>query len=175
VVSAGDALLRTDTDIHPPIGYVFTPYGDVPLARMNVSATVEPAPSEQAPPPSVPPPPQPESLPGFTGVGPASTRLSLRSGAIPVTLRCPDGTAGGCAGRTTLTTRRGVRLGCARFSIAAGRGERVRISASRAGRRLLHRRRLVRADQTITTRDATGRSTTTVTAVTIRRARGDAA
>jgi hypothetical protein len=52
---------------------------------------------------------------------------------------------------------------------------RVRVRVSRACRRLLHGLRRVRAKQTITANDATGRSTTTVTVVTIRRIRGDGA
>ena len=123
-----------------------------------------------------PPPPassSPTPLPTpvtFAGVKLISTRLSFGGRFITLRLSCPAGTVGGCSGRTKLTARRRA-LGRASFSIGAGRQGKVRVRASRAGRRLLRRADRLRAKDTNTARDGAGVSKTTAAAVTIRNRR----
>jgi hypothetical protein len=168
LVASGDALLRTGTDIRPGIGYTFMPYGDVPLARLNVSATVEPVRAPDVPPAASTPAPQPRpAAPAFRGVTLVSTRASWSGRSLPLHLGCPEGTAGGCSGRVELSAWPRAALGRARFSIAPGAEERVRVRVSRAGRTLLLRASRLRAKATSVAHDGAGRSTTTVVALTI--------
>jgi hypothetical protein len=169
LVAPGDTLLRTDTGIDPPVGTTFTRYGDVPLARLNVSATVGLAPS---PPPRSPSPSPAATTPdAFAGAKLVSTRLHSGGRFVTLRLRCPAGTVGRCAGHTRLSARRqaaAVNLGKARFSSAPGRQSSIRIRMSAAGRRLLAGVRRLGATATTAAHDEAGRSRTTVAAVTIR-------
>jgi hypothetical protein len=116
------------------------------------------------------PPAQP-----FAGVELLSRKLTYVRRAIPVVLRCPAGTAGGCSGRIVLTarsrpkSRRRVTVGRAAFSIAPGSRTRVKVGVTRAGRRLLDRATRLPALAVNASRDAAGQSKTTRPAVTIRR------
>jgi hypothetical protein len=168
LVAAGDTLLRTDTGIDPPVGTTFTPYGDVAMARLNVSATVDLAP---APLPAPSPSPAATTPDGFAGAKLVSTRLHSGGRFVTLRLRCPAGTVGGCAGRTRLSARRqaaAVTLGKAVFSSAPGGRTSVRIRMSAAGRRLLATVRRLGATATTAAHDEAGRSRTTVAVVTIR-------
>jgi hypothetical protein len=120
--------------------------------------------------------PSPSTTPPFPGVKLASGKLTYARGRLTVRLTCPAGTSGRCSGRTTLTARRPtsarrVRLGRARFSIAAGTRAKVQIRVTRAGRRLLRRASRLRGRAVNLARDGAGRSTSTTTAVTIRHRR----
>jgi hypothetical protein len=166
LVTPGDTLLRTDAGIDPPVGLTFTPYGDVPLARLNVSATVDLAPA--------PPPRSPSraatTRAAFAGAKLVSTRLHRGGRFVTLKLRCPAGTVGRCAGRTRLSARRraaAVNFGKAAFSSAPGRQTSIRIRTSAAGRRLLAAVGRLRATATTVAHDEAGRSKTTVAVVTI--------
>ena len=103
-----------------------------------------------------------EGAPGGSGarstVSLASRRLRLgRRGVVSVRLRCGAG-SGSCRGRLTLSrvVRRGpggrarlVRLGAARFDLAAGSTGRARVRLSRRALRLLARRARVRVAVTL--------------------------
>jgi hypothetical protein len=140
---------------------------------------------------SPPPPPTPPAAPSassstsqiatsppwaFAGVRLVSTRLSFGGRFVTLRLSCPAGTVGSCSGRTKLSAWRRsssrpastVTLGRAAFSIAPGGQAKVRVRVSRAGRRLLSRVRRLRGRDVNAARDGTGRSKTTVAAVTIR-------
>jgi hypothetical protein len=168
LVAAGDTLLSTDTGIDPPVGTTFTPYGDMPLARLNASATVDLAP---APPPRPPSPSRAAATrDAFAGATLVSTRLHSRGRFVTLRLRCPAGTVGRCAGHTRLSARRqaaAVNLGKARFSGAPGRQTRIRIRMPAAAARLLTAVRRLGATATTATHDDSGRSRSTVAAVTI--------
>jgi hypothetical protein len=118
-----------------------------------------------------PPPPVIAPASGFAGVRLVSRTLSFTGRAVTLKLRCPAGTAGGCAGTTRLTARR-VRLGRARFAIPAGHARTVKVRVSRAGRRLLARSRRVAGRDASAARDGTGHARTTTARVTISRRRG---
>jgi hypothetical protein len=133
------------------------------------------APAPPAPVPATPAAPGPSPAPGFAGVALSSTRLTLTRGFVTLRLSCPAETAGPCSGSTRLTAaaRRSaarVRLGRASFSIAPGKQARVRVRVSRAGRRLVSRKRRLSARARNVAHDAAGVSRTTVAAVTIRKA-----
>jgi hypothetical protein len=120
------------------------------------------------------PTPTTTSTQAFAGVRLVSTRLRFARRFITAKLTCPAATVGRCSGRTKLTARRRrtssrVTLGRATFSIAAGQQARVRVRATRAGRRRLAGVRRLRARARNAARNAAGESKTTVAAVTIRR------
>lgn len=101
----------------------------------------------------------------FTGVSLAGHRAKVRRGRARVPLRCPA-TSGGCSGRLTLTARAGttaasVKLGSARFKLAAGVKRTVKVPLTRRATRLLATRRRLRARARIVARDAAGQSKTT--------------
>ena len=114
---------------------------------------------------------------GFPGVRLVSTRLTFGGKSIALKLSCSAGIVGHCSGRTTITARRprpgrgndgAVRLGRARFSIAAGQQARVTLRVSRAGRQLLREVRRLRGSAKSAASDDAGHSKTTATKVTIR-------
>jgi hypothetical protein len=133
--------------------------------------------SHSQPTPTSPPTPLPVPSPTFAGVKLVSTGLAYAGRAITVRLRCPATTVGHCSGKTKLTARRPagartastVSLGRATFSIAAGKQAKVRVRASRTGRRLLRRVLLVRARVRNAAHDGVGQTRTTAAKVTIRR------
>jgi hypothetical protein len=148
---------------------------------------------EFVPPPSAPPPspgdPTPPTPPagggtpaspvgGFAGVKLISSALTLKRGFVVVKLSCPARTAGRCAGVTKLSARRKragsraaatVKLGRARFSIAAGGRAKLKVRVSRPGQRLFAHRRRLRGRAATAAHDATGLSKTTSSRVTIRK------
>src|SRR5262249_45966674 len=113
----------------------------------------------------------------FAGVTLASRTLTLSGRSVKVTLRCPAGTNGRCAGQLTLTAhgartalRRAyaVRLGRASLAIAAGRQVTIRVPVSRAGLAMLKNARRLGGDAAISASDGAGRSKTTAAALTIK-------
>jgi hypothetical protein len=115
---------------------------------------------------------------GFAGVKLVSTALTLKRGLVTVKLSCPAATAGRCTGRTKLTARRKragssavatVKLGRARFSIAAGGQKKLKVRVSRAGRRMFAHKRRLRGWAASAAHDAAGLSKTTSSRVTIRK------
>jgi hypothetical protein len=114
----------------------------------------------------------------FAGVTLASRTLPFSGRYIKVTLRCPAGTAVGCAGQAKLTARHGrtaarrvytVKLGHASFTIAAGKQFTVRVWVSRSGLALYRGVRRLRARATVSARDGADQSNTTTAVVTIKR------
>lgn len=103
-----------------------------------------------------------------------SSKLKLQSRKrVTVSLACPAGVAT-CTGRLTLKTASKVRvgakrsvvtLGTAKYSVAAGKSGRVRVSLTAKGRALMRRSKSVRVR--ITVAPATGTAKTKV--VTLRR------
>jgi hypothetical protein len=112
------------------------------------------------------------STQAFAGVRLVSTKLSLVAGRfITLRLSCPAGAAGRCSGRTKLTARGSSRItiGRATFSIPAGGQAKVKVRATRAGRRLLQRVHRLRGRATNAAHTDSGASKTVVAGVTIRR------
>jgi hypothetical protein len=118
----------------------------------------------------------------FAGVKILSKAASVRRGRARIRVRCPVGAASICTGTLRLRTagkvrlRRGARrrvvaLGRKRFSIPVGRTARVSVKLSRAGRRLLKKRRKLKARARAVATDAFGKGGTTNRRVTLRRPR----
>ncbi|HET8949611.1 MAG TPA: hypothetical protein VFN44_03845 [Solirubrobacteraceae bacterium] len=149
---------------------------DIGADEFFVAPAAVPGPGDETPTTAASPattatPAAPAATPAFAGVTLVSRRLSFGARSITLRLSCPAATVGRCSGTTRLSARRRA-LGRASFSIAAGRQAEVRLSVSRAGRRLLDRVRRIRATGITAAHDGTGRSTTTAAAVTIRRRKG---
>lgn len=140
---------------------------DPPVDRGGAS------PGEQGPPADVEP-----------VVIPRQTAAVGRSGVVSVRVVCPPD-AGACRGavelvllkgavraRTRVTAAgaspKGVKIGGARFSAAAGEKPIVRIRLNRRGRRRVLRRRHTRCRLVVRTRSAGGRVATTSRTITLR-------
>jgi hypothetical protein len=91
-------------------------------------------------------------------------------GRVAVTLACPAGEPGDCAGTLTIKTAgrvraarkaRRVKLGSARFTIAPGTSRRIAVKLSRSNRRLVRRLARVRVNLVVTARDQAGNRATT--------------
>ena len=121
-----------------------------------------------APPSVVAPAPIPQNA--FAGVTLASKRLAATRKAVALKVSCPAATVGPCSGRATLKARR-ARLGRATFTVASGSQATVKVTLTRAGRRLLRGTGRLRAKVRAEARDGAGAAVTTLTAVTIRRHR----
>jgi hypothetical protein len=92
----------------------------------------------------------------FAGVGFGARTASVsRSGSARVALTCPAG-SGGCSGRLTLSAAKHMQLGSARFRIAAGSTRNVTVKLSKAARKLLARKRKLRARAVVAASDAAG-------------------
>ena len=111
----------------------------------------------------------------FAGVTIRSRSATERKGAVGIALACPAATAGRCAGTLSLTAAapakrraRRVKLGSARFSIAAGKRATVTVKLSHGGLALLHSRHALKATATAAAKDAAGASKTTTASVTLK-------
>jgi hypothetical protein len=93
-------------------------------------------------------------LPAFKGVSlPTKKARADKKGRVSVKVKCPAGAVVKCKGKLSLTTkikikRKGrptktktVKLGSAKFSIAAGKSKTLRVKLSKANRRLLKARK----------------------------------
>jgi hypothetical protein len=97
----------------------------------------------------------------FAGVGFGARTASVnRSGSARVALTCPAG-SGGCSGKLTLTAAKHTQLGSARFRITAGSSRNVSVKLTKAGRKLLARKRKLRARAVVAASDAAGVQRTT--------------
>jgi len=139
------------------------------LADGTESFTVPDAPCSSPPPPpdtigNDGPPAAPADV---TGPRMTISRRALALGArgrVTVRLACPAGEPRGCAGRLTITTvrrARRVKLGSARFRIAAGAKRRVTVKLSRSNRRLERRLGRVRVKLVVSALDQAGNRATT--------------
>jgi hypothetical protein len=170
----GDARTIGTTDIGADEFVPPPPPASPPPPPSNAgSGTPSPTPAPADPPSSTSTPPS--STPTspnarFAGVRLLSARLSLRHRRITLSLQCPAGTVGRCAGSTLLSARR-TTLGRARFSIPAGHRLTVTVRITRPGRGLFASRRRLQAQDSNAARNGVGQSKTTVARVTIRRAR----
>ena len=116
--------------------------------------------------------------------------VALSSKAIPITLSCAASVAGGCQGTLTLrlaspapaagksdapravTSRcaRGCRpLGKAHFQILAGRSQRVKVHLAHSARRVFGKHQRVTLQATTVTKDESGHTEVSNTAVTLTR------
>jgi hypothetical protein len=79
----------------------------------------------------------------FAGASvPAQTAVASSGGVVPVRLVCPRGTVKGCVGTVSLRTQKKVHgriqtLGSAHFSIASGKGDKVKLKLNAEGQKLL--------------------------------------
>jgi hypothetical protein len=113
----------------------------------------------------------------FAGVSIRSHSATERKGAVGIALACPAGTNGRCGGSLSLaapsSSRHGakrVKLGSARFSVAAGKRATVSVKLSRSGLALLHARHALKATATAAAKDSAGASKTTTASVTLKAA-----
>jgi hypothetical protein len=149
-----------------------------------------------AAPPGSPPAPPPLVLPilaGPTHPSPTATLVGTtvtvsRSGRFTVKIRCPSGVSV-CRGTITVRTLKAVvarsgsgaragkpraailRLATGRFSVPGGHVEAVPLRMGPRARRLLLRRRVLRARATVTMRGATGALQSSSARLTLRLAR----
>jgi DNA-binding beta-propeller fold protein YncE len=117
----------------------------------------------------VPPPAGPGTPVFFAGVAAKNQTVRVdRRGLARISMRCPRGTFGSCIGTLNLVTagkvrvprRSGARraakrllLGQAGFNIASGKAVKVPVQISKAGRRVLARRRVLKSKASITAHD----------------------
>lgn len=100
---------------------------------------------------------------------------SVRRGRVTLNLSCPRTQRSGCRGTATLlprvraSARRRVNLGRARYTIAAGNKRRITIKLTKAGRRLLAKRRRLVVELKL---EMNGASTARVERLTLRGGRG---
>jgi DNA-binding beta-propeller fold protein YncE len=108
-------------------------------------------------------------LPGtpvfFAGVAAKNQTVRVDShGLARISVRCPRGTFGSCIGTLGLVTAGKVRvpgrhsakrllLGQAGFNIVAGKAVKIPVQISKAGRKVLSRRRVLKSNATITAHD----------------------
>jgi extracellular elastinolytic metalloproteinase len=131
------------------------------------AACAAPSPQDPVSPGDPDPPAKPPA--DTTGPRMSLSRRALaldRRGRATVQLACPSGEPGACAGRVTITRAaarkaRRIRLGSARFTIAAGERRRVAVRLSRTGRRLVRRHGRLRVRVVVTARDQAGNRATT--------------
>jgi hypothetical protein len=126
--------------------------------------------ADETPAPPIVADPAPVASNAFAGVTLVSKRLAATRKAVALKVACPAATAAACSGRATLKTAR-ARLGRATFTVAAGSQATVKVTLTRAGRRLLRGTGRLRARARIEARDGAGAARTALTAVTIRRHR----
>jgi hypothetical protein len=121
------------------------------------------------------------SSPPATAVKPAvafgaKRSIMVAAGKVPLSLRCPTGVEGPCAGSVVIQTagridperilgaaarKRVVKLGTARFTIPAGTTRTVRVGLNKTAKLLLAELRSLQARATVTSRDAAGRQAVT--------------
>lgn len=103
----------------------------------------------------------PPPTPPFAGVSVAARKVKVdRTGRARMRLRCPAGTNGRCSGRLTLKHRR-KKIGRASLRLSPGRTKTVKVKLSRAARRKLARKGLLRAGARVVAEDAIGQNKTT--------------
>jgi hypothetical protein len=117
--------------------------------------------------------------PQFGGVVIPTQTATVKQGKVPVTVRCPAKAKGRCQGTLVLKTakkigpkghRRIVTLGKTTFSIVAGKGPKVRVPLSKAGKHAMSNHKSLGAVATATAHDGTGKTKTTSGQVTVKRA-----
>jgi hypothetical protein len=92
----------------------------------------------------------------FAGVGFGARTASVnRRGSARVALTCPAG-SGGCSGKLTLSAAKRMQLGSARFRIAAGSTRNVTVKLTKSARKLLARKRKLRARAVVAASNAAG-------------------
>jgi|GEM_PF-3032147 len=116
----------------------------------------------------------------FAGAKLAAKRLVLKRGRVAAKVLCPTGTVGSCTGTFTLKVnvppsrtagrRRSVKLGSAKFSIAAGRSATVKVKASARAIAAFAAKPKLTGKATIASRDGNGAAKTIAAAVKVRAA-----
>jgi hypothetical protein len=116
----------------------------------------------------VSPAPGPAGAVFFAGVAAHSQTVKVdKHGLTRISVRCPRGTFGSCIGTMSLVTAGKVRvprgrkstspkrllMGQAGFNIQSGKAVRIPVQISKAGRRVLARRRVLKTNATIQAHD----------------------
>jgi hypothetical protein len=120
----------------------------------------------------------------FAGVAAKNQTVRIdRHGLARISVRCPRGTFGSCIGTLTLVTASKVRvprhgrarraakrllLGQVGFNIASGKAVKVPIQISKAGRKVIARRRVLKSNASITAHDRLGTSKKTAFSVRVK-------
>jgi hypothetical protein len=116
-----------------------------------------------------PPPPTPVAdttgLPVVIGDGTIRVTGKLGKAQAPIAVTCPAAETGGCRGRLTLTTAGPVRLGKARvvvvlgsanYALAAGKATKVKVKLPSTLKRIVGKKRTLKARAAAVGRDAAG-------------------
>jgi TolB protein len=140
-----------------------------------------------APQPPAPPAPLPPAFAGVSLLGQSDTVGS--NGVAQVSVSCPAGSTGNCAGTLTLKTagavaardakkkhhkrkkRRVLTLGHAKFSIPAGTTAKVKVKISKTGMTVLRAKKKLTAVANVTSSDNTHVTKTSSTRVTLKLAK----
>ena len=110
----------------------------------------------------VPPPPTP-----FTGLTVPNQTIAVKRNAARLKVRCPEGQSGECTGRVTL--RKGkAPIGSARFSVRRGAAARVRVKLNKRGRKMIARKRKLKAVAHVITSNAQGDRATARARITLK-------
>ena len=88
-----------------------------------------------------------------------TVRLTRR-GVARIRISCPRSLPSACSGRLALQTLRGVRLGDARYTVAAGASKAVAVRLTQRGRRIVRRERRLPIRATARARGGFGPKTT---------------
>jgi peptide/nickel transport system substrate-binding protein len=148
---------------------------DAPPPQPPVPPT-PPSPPAPPPPPPAPPPPPPRPL-AAAGVV-SGTVVVSSSGVAPIRVRCGGAACRGNvalfapAGTRGLAARKPVKLGQARFSIARGKTQTVRVRLSARGLKALKRAKRLKAQVVTTLAQSNGRATVKRSSIVLRAPRG---
>lgn len=110
---------------------------------------------------------------------PAQAAWMSKKGVVSVRMRCPSRTPGGCKGTLTLISakpiaaakKKRLKLGTARFTVAADKTKKVGIRLSKKAKRAMRRRRSLKARLRAVSVDGNGQRKITSGGVTIKRGR----
>jgi hypothetical protein len=95
--------------------------------------------------PRVPVDPKPQPA---TGLAVAPQTVMVKKNVASVAVQCPATATGGCAGTLAITTASKLKVGSARYSLAAGKQAVVKVKLGRAARKLIAAKRKVKATAT---------------------------
>jgi hypothetical protein len=106
--------------------------------------------------------------PAFDGIALGATTVNVRrKGIVTLSLSCPGDADLACLGTDTLKLGK-KKLGSKSFLIFSGARGKLKITLSKANRKLLAKRKKLKARQTVVSRDARRQSVTTSAQLTLR-------
>jgi hypothetical protein len=106
----------------------------------------------------------------FAGVSIAAGTVKVKRGVATVKVGCPAAAKDACSGKLTLKASRRA-IGSKSFKIAPGKTAKVNVRITRAGKKLLAKRRKLKAAATAVARDARGTAVKTPAKLTLKSVR----